>query len=214
MQRIETVEDIGRGLDVLVACDARLAAVRRLAGDVPLRRRPPGLQTLASIIVAQQVSRASAEAIFGRLCKLAVPFTAQQLLELGEEGMVQAGLSRAKQRALTALSMAIVDGKLELAELCDVPAEQAIADLVAVPGIGPWTAQVYLLTAAGHPDIFPAGDVALQTAARHALALDVRPNAKVLAHLAESWRPWRSVAARLLWAYYREMKGAEAAPGA
>lgn len=214
MQRIETKEDIERGLEALVACDARFDAVRKIAGDVPLRRRPPGLQTLASIIIAQQVSRASADAIFARLSSLAVSFTAERLLALGEAGMVQAGLSRAKQRALIALSAAIVDGGLDLAELCDTPAEQAIAELVGVPGIGPWTAEVYMLTAAGHPDVFPAGDVALQSAASHALSLGVRPNAKALALVAETWKPWRAVAARLLWAYYREIKGAEAAPGA
>ncbi|WP_163265805.1 DNA-3-methyladenine glycosylase family protein [Chelativorans alearense] len=214
MQRIETPEDIARGLDALVAADRRLGAVRGAAGTVPLRRSPPGFHSLASVIVSQQVSRASADAIFGRLCNLIAPLTPELLLSAGEPALVEAGLSRAKQRALVALSNALASGLLDLERLGALPADEAIAAMTAVPGIGPWTAQVYLLVAAGHADIFPAGDVALQSAAAHALALDSRPDGKNLALMAESWSPWRSVAARLFWAYYREMKGREAAPAA
>ncbi|MCT7377456.1 DNA-3-methyladenine glycosylase family protein [Chelativorans salis] len=214
MQRIETPEDIAHGLDALVAADRRLGAVRAAAGVVPLRRSPPGFHSLASVIVSQQVSRASADAIFGRLCLLVEPLTPERLLVAGEPALVQAGLSRAKQRALVALCAALADGSLDLEGLGALSADEAIAAMTTVPGIGPWTAQVYLLVAAGHADIFPAGDVALQSAAAHALALDSRPDGKNLALMAESWSPWRSVAARLFWAYYREMKGREAAPAA
>ena len=212
--RIETDDDIGRGLDALVALDPRLGPVRAAAGPVPLRRSPPGFRSLASVIVSQQVSRASAEAIFGRLCCAVDPLTPPALLSAGEGVLVEAGLSRAKQRSLLALCTALAEERLDLAALHDVPAEDAITRLTALPGIGPWTAEVYLLVAAGHADIFPAGDVALQAAVGQALRLDARPDARNLARLAESWCPWRSVAARLFWAYYRQMRGREAAPAA
>ncbi|MCT8998033.1 DNA-3-methyladenine glycosylase family protein [Chelativorans intermedius] len=214
MQRIETPNDIALGLDALVARDPRLAPVRVAAGDVPLRRSPPGFASLASVIVAQQVSRASAEAMLARLCRLVDPLTPARLLAAGEAALVEAGLSRAKQRALSALAAALVDRSLDLEHLDTQPPEEAVAALTAVPGIGPWTAEVYLLVAAGHADIFPAGDVALRGAVAHALALEERPSAESLARMAESWRPWRSVAARLFWAYWRELRGREAAPAA
>jgi DNA-3-methyladenine glycosylase II len=112
---------------------------------------------------------------------------------------------------LLALSRAVADG-LDLTHLCSLPAESAAATLTAVPGVGPWTADVYLLFSAGHPDIFPARDVALQSAVGHALGLATRPDEKSLIAIAESWSPWRGVAARLFWAYYRTMKGREGAP--
>jgi len=214
MERIETAADIGRGLDALVLLDRRLGPVRAVAGAVPLRRGPPGFHSLASVIVSQQVSRASADAIFARLSQLVKPLTPDGFLAAGESVMVKAGLSRAKQRTLTALSAALQDKALDLDDLGNLPPADAMEALTAIPGIGPWTAQVYLLVAAGHPDIFPAGDIALQAAVGHALALDARPKANQLALIAESWSPWRSVAARLFWAYYREIRGAEAAPAA
>lgn len=214
MRRIETAEDVTRALDALVARDPRLGPVRKAAGAVPLRRSPAGFASLASVIVSQQVSRASADAIFGRLCRFVDPLTPETLLACGEGAMVAAGLSRAKQRALMALAGAIAGGSLDLALLKRLPAEEATAALVAVPGIGPWTAQAYLLIATGHADIFPSGDVALQAAVARGLCLKFRPDARTLMQIAESWSPWRSVAARLFWAYYREMKGVEAAPAA
>ncbi|WEX10112.1 DNA-3-methyladenine glycosylase [Chelativorans sp. AA-79] len=214
MQRIETDADIASGLDTLVMLDRRLGPVRAMAGAVPLRRSPAGFHSLASVIVSQQVSRASADAIFGRLCRLVDPLTPEGFLAGGERVMAEAGLSRAKQRTLTALSVALRERELDLHGLDALSPEEAIAALTAVPGVGPWTAQVYLLVAAGHADIFPAGDVALQTAVAHALRLEPRPGANQLALIAESWSPLRSVAARLFWAYYREIRGAEAAPAA
>lgn len=214
MQRIETEADIARGLDALVRIDCRLGPVRAAAGAVPLRRSAPGFGSLASIIVSQQVSRASADAIFGRLTRLVDPLTPQGLLAAGEAALIEAGLSRAKQRTLEAVSVAVASGALDLEALSARPAEESAAALTAIVGIGPWTAEVYLLIAAGHADIFPARDVALQSAVAHALALERRPDAGTLARTAESWRPWRSVAARLFWAYYRTLRGAEAAPAA
>ncbi len=213
MRRITNLDDVNFGLDALCALDPRLEAVRGMAGEVPLRLTKPGFASLASIIVSQQVSTASARAIFGRLAALIDPLTPQGLLGAGEEMFREAGLSRPKQRTLVAVAQAAADG-LDLDGLCRLDAEQAMAAMVAISGIGPWTAEVYLLFAAGHPDIFPARDVALQSAVGHALGIDPRPGEKALIRLAESWAPWRGVASRLFWAYYRETRGRDGAPPA
>ncbi len=213
MQRIATLDDISQGLDALCLIDPRLEKVRGMAGEVPLRLSQPGFASLASIIVSQQVSRASADAIFGRLTRLVDPLTPQAILAAGEDIFREAGLSRPKQRGLIAVARAVADG-LDLDHLCLLDAAEAIAAMTKVPGIGPWTAEVYLLFAAGHPDIFPARDVALQSAVGHALGIDPRPPEKTLIRLAESWSPWRGVASRLFWAYYRETRGRDGAPPA
>ncbi len=211
MQRITDPDDIAAGLDALCALDPRLTAVRRVAGEVPLRLSEPGFASLASVIVSQQVSRASADAIFGRFVKLVDPLTPQAVLAAGDDIFRQAGFSRPKQRALLGAAGAVAEG-LDLVDLCGMPATDAMARLVAVPGIGPWTAECYLLFAAGHPDIFPARDVALQAAVGHAFRLAARPDDKALTRIAESWAPWRGIASRLFWAYYRETRGRDAAP--
>jgi DNA-3-methyladenine glycosylase II len=212
MQRIETLEHVHSGLDALCAADPRLLRVREMAGEVPLRLSEPGFRSLASIVVSQQVSRASAAAIFGRLTRLVDPLTAKGVLVAGEETFREAGLSRPKQRALLAVAGTVAHDGLDLEHLCGLDAAEAMRSLTAVHGIGAWTAEVYLLFAAGHPDIFPARDVALQTAVGHALGLDPRPGEKALIGLAERWSPWRGIAARLFWAYYRETRGRDAAP--
>ena len=211
MRRIVTEDDIAAELDALGVLDPRLLDVRERSGAVPLRRSEPGFASLVSIIVSQQVSRASADAIFGRLVALADPLTPQMLAGAADELYRAAGLSRPKQRALVSVSRAVLDG-LDLDGLGDLEAAEAMARMTAVPGIGPWTAEVYLLFATGHPDIFPARDVALQTAVGHALGIDPRPGEKQLARIAESWAPHRGVASRLFWAYYRTIRGREGAP--
>jgi len=213
MHRISNLDDVNFGLDALCAIDPRLQAVRGMAGEVPLRLTEPGFASLASIIVSQQVSTASAKAIFGRLTALVDPLTPQGLLAASEPMFREAGLSRPKQRTLLAVAQAATDG-LDLDGLCRLDAQEAMAAMIAIPGIGPWTAEVYLLFAAGHPDIFPARDVALQSAVGHALGIDPRPGEKALIRLAESWAPWRGVASRLFWAYYRETRGRDGAPPA
>jgi DNA-3-methyladenine glycosylase II len=214
MRRIETADHIAEGLDALCAADSRLARVRTVAREVPLRLSQPGFPSLASIIVSQQVSRASADAIFGRLQRLVDPLTPHRLLDAGEVTFRQAGLSRPKQRALIAIAEAVVRNGLDLDHLCGLEAREAINRMTDIHGIGSWTAECYLLFAAGHADIFPARDVALQSAVGHALALESRPGEKRLQEIAETWAPWRGVAARLFWAYYRETRGRDAAPAA
>lgn len=212
MRRIATLTDIEHGLDELCRIDPRLAAVRAVAGEVPLRLVEPGFSSLASIIVSQQVSRASADAIFGRLAALVAPLTAEGMLAADDDIYRAAGLSRPKQKTLRAISEAVASGGLDLLKLTELDAAQAISRMTAVSGIGLWTAEVYLLSAAGHPDIFPARDVALQSAVGHALGIDPRPAEKSLIGLAESWSPWRGVASRLFWSYYSRIKGREGAP--
>jgi DNA-3-methyladenine glycosylase II len=134
------------------------------------------------------------------------------LLAGGEDLYRAAGLSRPKMRTLDALSAAVVEGRLDVEALSAIDAAEAIARLTAISGIGPWTAECYLLFCAGHPDVFPARDVALQSAVAHGLGFGERPGDKALAALAESWSPWRGVASRLFWAYYARMKGKEAVP--
>jgi DNA-3-methyladenine glycosylase II len=211
MQRIDTSEHIEMGLAALKSSDSRFSEVVRVASVVPLRRHPAGFESLCNIIVSQQISKASADAIFGRLKAAIDPFTPEILLALGDTPLVAAGLSRPKQRTFFAIAEACANG-LDLELMCSLPPEKAIADMTVLPGIGPWTAEVYLLFCAGHPDVFPSADIALQNAVRHAFGLGERPSAKVLAAIAEAWSPWRSVAARLFWAYYATMKGKEGVP--
>jgi len=174
-------------------------------GRPPLRRREPGFAGLAAIIVSQQVSVASAAAIFGRLQARVVPLEAAGIAGATEDDLRACGLSSAKIRALRAVAQAVASG-LELERLGDLDARDAHKALVAVKGVGPWTADIFLLFCLGHPDAFPAGDLALQEAAKLALNLKRRPDAARLERIAERWRPLRGVAARMLWAYYRVVK--------
>lgn len=212
MRRIDDEDDIAYGLEMLVRSDSRLGDVAAVAGEVPLRRRAPGFSSLVSIVISQQVSTASARAIEARLRALVDPLTASAVLDAGEDVFREAGLSRPKQATLCAAAKAVEEDGLDLLDLCALPQEEATARLTAIHGIGLWTADVYLLFCAGHPDIFPARDVALQAAVGDALSLSARPDEKTLATLAESWSPWRGVAARLFWAYYRIMRGRDAMP--
>jgi DNA-3-methyladenine glycosylase II len=181
----------------------RLAAI---GGRPPLRRRDPGFAGLAAIIVSQQLSVASAGAILGRLEALVVPLEAAELAKATEDDLRACGLSTAKIRTLRALAKAVVEGGFDLKSMAAMDAEDAHKALVMVKGVGPWTADIFLLFCLGHPDAFPAGDLALQEAAKLALNLKGRPDAARLERIAERWRPWRGVAARVLWAYYRGVK--------
>lgn len=210
---IETAADIAAALAALRRLDPRLEPVIDLAGPVPLRRQAPGFASLAEIIISQQVSKASADAIYRRLVGLIDPLEPEAVLAAGEDALRAAGLSRPKQKTMLAVAQAVAGG-LDLHHLCGLEAEDAMARMVALHGIGPWTAEIYLLFCAGHPDIFPARDVALQSAVASALGLEARPGEKALAGLAESWAPFRGTAARLFWAYYAAIKGRDGAPGA
>jgi DNA-3-methyladenine glycosylase II len=210
--RIDTDADVAAGLKILLTADPRLAAVAAVAGPLPLRRRPGGFAGIAGIVVSQQLSTASAAAIWGRLAAAYDPFTPQRLLKARADRLASLGLSRPKIRALKEIARAIVAGALDCDALPHMDADAAHAALCAVHGVGPWTADIYLLFCLGHADAWPAGDLALQEGARLAFALPERPTAKETVALAQPWRPWRGVAARLLWAYYRTVKQRDAVP--
>ncbi|WP_246736341.1 DNA-3-methyladenine glycosylase family protein [Enterovirga aerilata] len=197
------------GLAELCRLDPDLARLVAAGMRPPLRRREPGLAGLLSIVVGQQVSTASARAILARLAAAFPDLSAARIAAASDAELLGAGLSRPKLRTLRAISASILAGRLDLSSLAGMPAAEAHAALTAVPGIGPWTADIYLLFCLGHPDVFPAGDLALQEAVRALLGLPARPNAKALAAIAERWRPWRGVAAGLLWAHYRRIKSRE-----
>lgn len=209
-------------IDSDAALDAALAELARLdpvmarlleTGARPaLRTRAPGLPGLAAIVIGQQVSTASAAAIGGRFADAFRPLTAERLLAASDEELRRPGLSGPKIRTLRALAGAVASGALPLDELHTRPADTAHALLTAVPGIGPWTAEIYLMFCLGHPDAFASGDLALQEAARLAYGLETRPDARALTALAERWRPWRAAAALVLWAHYRVAKAREGAP--
>lgn len=206
--QLRTQADIGAGIACLQTIDPGIIArLLEAVGEPTLRRRPFGFAGLAAVIVGQQLSTASASAIFGRLSDTLDPLTAQTLLEADDDVLRACGLSTAKIRSLRAIARSVVDGQLDFEQLAAAPAEVSHARLVALPGIGPWTADVFLLFGLGHADILPAGDLALQEAARLIFDRDRRPNARELSAIAERWRPYRGVAAHLLWAYYRVKLG-------
>lgn len=209
---IHSPADLQAGLAYLLAKDPRLAAVLAVAGEVPLRRRQGGIEGLLQIVMGQQVSTASAAAIWARLRAAYEPFDHAVLLRARTDKLQRVGLSGAKIRTLKAVARAVADGVIDFAALGQMPADDAHKIMTSVHGIGPWTTDLYLLTCLGHGDAWPAGDLALQEAARLAFDLPHRPNAKEFIALGEMWRPWRAVAARLLWSYYRVVKKREPVP--
>ncbi|HEV3045660.1 MAG TPA: DNA-3-methyladenine glycosylase 2 family protein [Roseiarcus sp.] len=201
---IDDEDALNAGLERLTTLDPELVGkLIAVGGRPPLRRREPGFAGLVWIIVSQQVSTASANAIFKRIEASFAPLGAASLLAADDAALRACGLSSPKMRALRAVADAIEQRRLDLPGLASLAAEEAHRALVAVKGIGPWTADIFLLFCLGHPDAFPAGDLALQEAARLVLGLKARPDARTLVRIAERWRPLRGVAARLLWAYYR-----------
>jgi len=209
---IRTEADLDSAIGVLVAADPRLTHVLAVGGRPPLRRREGSFAGLASIVVSQQLSTASASAIWTRLAAAYDPLDAAAIRRARPERLKRIGLSSAKIRTLKAIATAITSGELDLSALGAHDADDAHRILTSVHGIGPWTADIYLLVCLGHSDAWPAGDLALQEAARMAFALEQRPTTRQMGPLADPWRPWRAVAARLLWSYYRALKGREGAP--
>ncbi len=209
---IESLDDIQAGLLELAKLDPRLVEAIRLSTDIPLRRSEGGYEGLARIIVGQQVSTASAQAIWNRFAAAFAPFEPEAILAASDEALKACGLSMPKIRGLRAVAEAIVKRHIEIDALAAMEAEAAHAALTAIKGVGPWTADVYLLACIGHVDAFPSGDIALQEAARMAFDLPARPDAKTLLAISEIWKPWRAVAARLLWRYYAVRKQRDGAP--
>lgn len=211
MRIIETEDDIAEGLRSLRRRDPRLRPVIKAAGAIPLRRAPSGFQGLAQIVVNQQLSAASAAAIWSRFAAAFPDFDPVRVARVRDPKLQALGLSGAKIRTLRAISAAVKDG-LDISGLAALPGEEAHNRLTQIKGVGPWTADIYLLFCLGHADVFPAGDLALRNSVAAGLALKKMPNINELAELATVWSPWRGVAARLFWAYYRVLRNREAAP--
>jgi DNA-3-methyladenine glycosylase II len=193
----------------LVQQDPRLKPVLELAGMPALRRREPGYAGLAAIVCGQQVSTASAAAIWGRVSAAFDPFHHDALRKARAGRLGRLGLSAAKIKTLKNLAREIAAERLNLDVLANEDADAAHNTLTALHGIGPWTADVYLLFCLGHGDAWPAGDLAVQEAVKIGLGLKTRPTAKQMAPLAEPWRPLRGAAAHLWWSYYRALKKRE-----
>jgi DNA-3-methyladenine glycosylase II len=213
MRLIECDDDVAAGLADLQRIDPRLGPVIEIAGPVPLRRRPPGFEGLARIVVAQQVSAQAATSIWNRFeATVGGRVDAAAIAAHDDETLRGAGLSRPKVVTLRAVAAA-VGGGLDLEAVAGEPVATATEKLVAIKGIGPWTAEVFLLFCAGHPDVWPGGDLALRNAVGDALAMAERPDEAACRAIAAAWTPWRGVAARLFWAYYAARRdGREGAP--
>lgn len=208
---IDNDDDVRTGVRALRRKCPILRRAHDLAGDPPLRRREAGFEGLARIIVGQQLSVASATAIWTRFELALRPLDARAVAGASEEVLRAAGLSGPKIRTLRNVSEAVVSGQLDL-EALDTAADEIVHDaLRQVNGIGPWTADIYLMFCLGRADAFAAGDLALQIAAAKAAEQGERLSLAELEEMAERWRPWRGVAARLLWAYYAAAKAQRSA---
>lgn len=204
LRRITGPEDVAEGAAWLATHEPRFAAALAQTGALPLRLKSEGFGGLLDIIISQQVSVASADAIRVRMGQAGLT-TEVAVQAAGEEGLRAAGLSKPKAR----YALILAEEGLDYAGLRQLSDDEVMARLTAVTGIGPWTAQIYLMFSLGRADMFPAGDLALQVAAQALFELPARPKPEVLAEMAAAWSPWRSVAARALFAYYRILKNRE-----
>ena len=202
-----TEEGLAHAVAELAARDAELAGIAARHGAPPLWDRRPGFPTLLHIMLEQQVSLASARAVFDRLVALADPLTPERFLALDDAQLLAIGFSRQKTRYGRAVAEAIGSGELDLEGLATLDDDAAHLALQALPGIGPWTSTIYLLMVLGRPDVWPVGDIALAAAIADVKGLERRPAPAEMAALGEAWRPWRSVAARLLWHDYLSRRG-------
>ena len=204
---IATDADVARGVEFLVAREPRFARVVETHGIPPVRRVENSLPSLLNIITEQLISLKAAAAIWQRIETRLHPFEPAKILAFSHDELKQLGLSGAKARCFQAITAAVHRGELNFQSLNDMSDQETHAALLALPGIGPWTADIYVLAALGRADVCASGDLALQLAAQDLFALNQRPSPKAFLALAEAWRPWRSVAARLLWSHYRGLKG-------
>ncbi len=209
---LHTQADLDAGLAQLILADPRLAPVAEKAGAFSLRRREAGFAGLCAIVCGQQLSTASATAIRNRLFAAFDPFHHDTVRRARADKLKRLGLSAPKIKSIREIGKAVAKGVIDLSAVGNMEADSAHAALTALHGVGPWTADIYLLFCLGHADAFPSGDLAVQEAARIALGLRKRPDAKALTKMAQAWRPWRGVAAHLLWAYYHAVKKRDVVP--
>jgi DNA-3-methyladenine glycosylase II len=209
---LHTQADLEAALAQLMLKDPRLKPVAEKAGAFALRRREAGFTGLCAIVCGQQLSTASAAAIRNRLFAAFEPFHHDAVRRARVDKLKRLGLSAPKIKAIRETGKAVAEGRIDLDAVGNMDADEAHAKLTALHGVGPWTADIYLLFCLGHADAFPAGDLAVQESARLAFGLRKRPDAKALVKIAEVWRPWRGVAAHLLWAYYHAVKKRDVVP--
>lgn len=200
--RIATARELASACATVARQCEVMAAIAARVPPPALRHFSPDFSGLAKIVVGQQLSAQSAAAIWGRVNGAVAPFEARSLAQHDDTALGALGLSRAKVKTLRAIADAVASGGLDFARLNRLPDAEIIAQLTRLHGVGPWTADIYLLFALRRADAFAAGDLALQIAAQRAFGLAERPGPTALLELAERWRPWRAAAARLLWADY------------
>jgi len=211
-QFLRNQADLDAALAQLVLHDPRLKPVAEKAGAFALRQREPGFPGLCAIVCGQQLSTASAAAIRNRLFAAFDPFHHDTVRKARTDKLKRLGLSAPKIKSIREIGKAVARGRIDLTAVGNMDADDAHAALTALHGVGPWTADIYLLFCLGHADAFPAGDLAVQESARLAFGLRKRPDPKALTKMAEAWRPWRGVAAHLLWAYYHAVKKRDVVP--
>jgi DNA-3-methyladenine glycosylase II len=208
-QFLHTQAELEAALAQLILKDSRLRPIAKKSGAFALRRREPGFAGLCAIVCGQQLSTAAAATIRNRLFAAFDPFHHETVRKARTDKLKRLGLSAPKIKSIREIGKAVAKGKIDLIAVGNMNADEAHAALTALHGIGPWSADIYLLFCLGHADAFPSGDLAVQESARIAFGLRKRPDAKALTKLAEAWRPWRGVAAHLLWAYYHVVKRRE-----
>jgi DNA-3-methyladenine glycosylase II len=197
-----TDQTLDRGVAYLAEVDGDLARIVDQIGPPPMWAREPGFPTLVQIILEQQVSLASAQAAFSKLLESVSPLTPEAFLKLDPGELKRIGFSRQKAAYCRGLASAILNGDLDLDSIQTMDDSTARLEMMKMKGIGPWTADIYLLMALLRPDVWPAGDIALATAIQQVKGLPSRPDEEAVELFAEKWRPWRAVAARLLWHTY------------
>ncbi len=187
--------------------DQDLARIVKRLGVPPLWGRRPGFPTLVRIILEQQVSLAAARSLYRRLLGRLGDMTAESMCAMGERGLREFGLTRQKARYCHGLAARIVEGSLDLSAVAALPDAAGRSILLSIPGLGPWSVDIYYLMALRRPDVWPEGDLALASALREVKRMRDLPSRENQRAIAARWSPWRSVAARLLWAHYLEARG-------
>jgi DNA-3-methyladenine glycosylase II len=206
MKRLDTESDLAMAVEYLVTVEPRFALVVGRHGLPPLRRAEAGLESLLRIVTDQLISFRAGEAIWTRLKQSLHSLEPDAILACTQSDLRALGLSGSKARTFHAAAQAFRDGRFATAHHEVVADEDIMRGLLEIPGVGPWTANIYLMTVVRSADAWPAADLALQRSAGNLLSLPGKPSAREMALLAEAWRPWRSAAALLLWSHYRGLK--------
>jgi len=201
IRRIDELE-LARGVRALARRDADLRSVVERIGPPPLWEREPGFPTLVQIILEQQVSLASGRAAYARLLRAAGRVTPRRIASLHQGELRAAGITHQKSGYISGIARSIASGELDLERIATMEDDAARTELVELKGVGPWTADIYLLMALGRPDVWPSSDLALAQAMRQVKRLRAIPQAERQREISEAWRPWRAVSARLLWHHY------------